>query len=360
MKIQIEQSVLSKHLDNAAKFLPKKDVIPILSHIILSANSSGLEIVAGNSETFLKPVINSENLVIIESGSAAIPGKELSEIVKKLSGLITIETRKREVVLHTDKSEYELDVLDHEEYPPFPIVNESSIRMKGKDFKELIATTTYATSTNEATPILTGTLFAQRDGSLRIVSCDRHRLARIDFENEGENFQTVLHGSVLVELAKILGDDELEISFHNALLVKSNEFTFYSRILDGSYPETERLIPTSFSTEMTVNKRDITEALERVLIVAKENKSNLVKLNLSKDGIVIESKEQKKRAKETVDVKKYIGNALTVNCNGKYLADALKAIGTMEIELCLNDQMEPIIVRGKDELSLHLILPYRT
>ncbi|MDF2652909.1 MAG: dnaN [Paenibacillus sp.] len=360
MKIQIEQSVLSKHLDNAAKFLPKKDVIPILSHIVLSSTHLGLEIIAGNSETFIKQIISTENFSLQQSGAAAIPGKELTEIVKKLSGLITIEAEADLVVIRTGKSVYELAPLDSEEYPAFPFVDGPSITLKGEEFKELIATTTYAVSTNESTPILTGTLFAQHNGTLKLISCDRHRLARIDSENEGEDFQTVVHGHILVELSKIIGDENLEISFQNALLVKSDEFIFYSRILDGSYPDTEKLIPTKFKTNITVNKRGLSEALERVLIIAKESKTNLIKLKLSQDEIVIESKEQTKRAKETVDLKNFIGDSLTINCNGKYLVDALKAIGSAEIDICLNGQMEPIIIRGKDELAFHLILPYRT
>lgn len=73
----------------------------------------------------------------------------------------------------------------------------------------------------------------------------------------------------------------------------------------------------------------------------------------------MESKEIGKRAKETIEVKEFKGDELTLNCNGKYLADALKAIGSAEIEISLNGQMQPVIIRGKDELALHLVLPYR-
>ncbi len=363
MKIQIQQSILSRHLDNAAKFLPKKDINPILSHIVLSTTPEGLEIIAGNTETFIKSVISADDITnhftIERGGAIAIPGTKLTEIIKKLSGPVTIDAESRQVVIQAGKSEFGLSTLDPEEYPAFPNVNGTSITMKGKDLKELIATTSYAVSTQENTPILTGILFSQKNGMLKLTGCDRHRLGRIESEFEGDDFQTVINGLILVELSKIIGDGDIEISFDNSMLIKTDEFTFWSRVIDGTYPETEKLIPTTFSTEITVNKLELAAALGRIDIVAKESKTNLMRLAINQNEIMIESKGETKRAKESVDVKGFIGNSLTIGINGKYLSEAIKVIGSAEVNIGLNGLTSPVIVRGKDELAYHMVLPYR-
>jgi DNA polymerase-3 subunit beta len=206
-----------------------------------------------------------------------------------------------------------------------------------------------------------GILFTQQNGMLKLTACDRHRLAQIEAENAaGDNFQIVVSGTTLVELSKIIGDGDIEISFDNSMLVKSNDFIFYSRILEGTYPETARLIPASFTTEVTVNKQELASALGRIDIVAKESKQNLMKLSINQNEITIESKEQTKRARETVDVKGFVGDEIAIGINGKYLSDALKAIGATDLEISLNGKMNPIIVRGKGELDFHVVLPYRT
>jgi DNA polymerase-3 subunit beta len=363
VKMSIQQSVLSRHLDNAAKFLPKKDIIPILSHIILSATSKGLEIIAGNSDTFIKSVISTDDvkidITIDRVGTVAIPGQKLTEIVDKMSGLITFESESDQVEIKSGKSEFVLSVKDSKEYPAFPIVIGSSIVMTGKDFRELVTTTAYAASASEGTPILMGIMIAQQNGTLKLTATDRHRLSYIKSESEGEDSQAVVDGKTLMELSKIIGDGEIEVSFNNAMLIKSSNFTFYSRVIEGSYPETEKIIPRTFTTELSVNKREIAAALARIMIVAKESKTSLVKLTIKKHEVMIESKQETKRAKESIDVKIFKGEELTVNLNGKYLVDALNVIDASEVEFCLNDKLNPIIVRGKDETAYHLVLPYR-
>jgi DNA polymerase-3 subunit beta len=364
VKMSIQQSILSRHLDNAAKFLPKKDIIPILSHIVLSATAEGLEIIAGNSDTFIKSVISTDDvkidITIDRVGMVAIPGQKLTEIVDKMSGLITFESESDQVEIKSGKSEFVLSVGDPKEYPAFPVVNGASITMTGKDLKELVTTTAYAISTSEGTPMLMGILITQQNGMLKLTATDRHRLSYIKSESEGDNSQAVVDGKTLVELSKIIGDGEIEISFNNAMLIRSSDFTFYSRVIEGSYPETEKIIPRTFTTELSVVKRELIAALDRIMIVAKESKTFLMKLTINKNEIMIESKQETKKARESIDIKTFSGEELAIGINGKYLSEALKVIDSPEIEICLNGKLGPIIVRGKDETAYHLVLPYRT
>jgi DNA polymerase-3 subunit beta len=364
VKMSIQQSVLSRHLDNAAKFLPKKDIIPVLSHIVLSATLEGLEIIAGNSDTFIKSVISTDDvkvdMTIERAGTIAIPGQKLTEIVDKMSGLVTFESESGQVVIRSGKSEFVLSIHDPEEYPAFPVVKGASITMTGKDLKELVTTTAYAASTSEGTPMLMGILIAQQNGMLKLTATDRHRLSYIKSESEGDDSQAVVDGKTLVELSKIIGDGEIEISFDNAMLIRSSGFTFFSRVIEGSYPETEKIIPITFKTELSVDKREFAAALARIMVVAKESKTSLMKLTINKDEVLIESKQETKRAKESIDVKIFSGEELVLSVNGKYLIEALNVIDTSVIEICLNGNLSPVIVRGKDETAYHLVLPYRT
>jgi DNA polymerase-3 subunit beta len=361
VKFSVQQSILSRHIDNAAKFLPKKDTIPILSHIVLTATDEGLEIIAGNTLTFIKSVIPSADYELEMAGSVAIPGKRMSEIIKKLSGIVTIQTEADVAIIQAGKSEFELSVLDSEEYPEFPRPNGTVVTIKGSDFKDLVSQTSYAVSTNESTPILMGVQFTQTGNRLKLTACDKHRLAQVEVDNESEEFMTVVDGSTLSELSKIMNDlDEAAISFGNSMLVKTSEFTFYSRIIDGTYPDTSRLIPRSFSTEFTVNRNELISALDRMHIIAKDSKTNLVKIKVDAKEFVIESKEQTQRARESLDVIEFNGEPKTFSVNGKFFSDAIKPMTATEVKISLNGNMEPIILSGKDEEGFGLILPYRT
>ncbi|KIL35139.1 hypothetical protein SD71_16030 [Cohnella kolymensis] len=360
MKIVIQQSTLKRHLESASKFLPSKDGIPILSHIVLAAVPEGLRITAGNTETFIQSLIPSDDLTVEQSGATAIPGQKLTEIVNKLSDFITIQTEVGKVVIKAGKSEFALSTLDPEEYPTFPMVNGTRVSMKGKDLKELISTTAYAISTKEETPMFTGISFTQKDGVLTLTATDRHRLGRIQSEISGEDFHSVVAGKTLLELSKILGDGDIEISFDDAMLVKSADFTFYSRILVGSYPDTDKIIPTTFATQLEVNRHELAAALDRINIVAKESKQNLMKVTVNENELMMVSEQETKRVQEFVDIKGFTGESFSFGINQKYLSDAVKAIDANQMTMSLNGKTSPIIVRGKDELALHLVLPYRT
>jgi DNA polymerase-3 subunit beta len=175
---------------------------------------------------------------------------------------------------------------------------------------------------------------------------------------------TIISGKTLVELSGIIRDDELKLYFGQAsLLVETPEFTFFSRVLEGTYPQTDRLIPNSFTTEIEINRFELLSALERILIVAKEGdgkKTNTIKMVIDKNEIKIESKEKGNKARESIDVLSFSGDAISISVNGKYLSEALKAISVTDVQLSFSGKLNPVVVKGKDEMALHLVLPYRT
>jgi DNA polymerase-3 subunit beta len=363
MKLSIHQATLSKHLDNAVKFINSKEMIPILSHILLTVTDEGLEIMAGGTESFIKSFIPAADLRQGVNGQAAVPGRKLAEVVKRMAGQLEIEAANNTVTLKAGKSVIELSTMDASEFPKFPPVEGQEVTLKGLDFRDMVNQTAYAVSTQESTPVLLGVLFSQSQGKLRLTACDRHRLAQAELDNESEDFTAIIDGITLSNLTKIVSDKEdVELTFGTGVIAKTPEFTFYSRTLDGTYPDTSKLIAREFKTRLRMNTAELRNALDLILVLARDNdsKTQLVKLTIDDQGLTIESNGQNQRASEFVDVKQFNGEGLKINVNGKFLSDALKVIEANETEINLVGGLNPIILRGVDELAFSLILPYRT
>jgi DNA polymerase-3 subunit beta len=363
MKIVIPQHVLAKPLEQISKALPNKTTIPILSNILLRADDEGLTLIVGDISVFIKTVIPTEYVTVERQGAITLPGKKIVEIVKKLSGDITIEVDKTNATIYTGKSKFELAGIEADEYPEFPQVIGDIVHLPGEVLKRNIAQTIYATSDQESMPILTGVLFKLTSGNIRFVGCDRHRLAQKESNIESDlDFSVVVGRESLSELTKLIDDKEtveLQISSNN-FMAKTKYYTFFSRVLEGSYPDTDRLIPTDFNTTVSVKTTKFIESLERVFIVANEEKTKVVKMSVG-DDIEIKSEASGSKASDRLEIQHKEGDDITVAFNAKYALDALKAIDGPEIIIQFVGPMQPMIIKGKDDDSaLHMILPYRT
>jgi DNA polymerase-3 subunit beta len=205
---------------------------------------------------------------------------------------------------------------------------------------------------------------------LRFIACDRHRLATREISIELEEHQTlpniVISGRTLNELSKILPDQNTLIDIvisDNQVLFKIHSILFYSRILDGTYPDTSKLIPQSFQTEMVLNTKELADAIDRAYLLSREDKTNIVKMVMSEDKTIEISSSSSELGKftEQLSLHKITGDLLRISFNSKYMLDALKVIDSDFIQLGFTGAMQPIIIKPEEATNiLQLILPYRT
>ncbi len=379
MKLTILKDSLNEAIQHVSKAISSRTTIPILSGIKMEARSTGLTLTASDTDISIQSFIpmekNDKTIITLDKpGSVVLPAKFFVEIIRKLpSAHVELFVQDQfHTTIKSGASEIQLVGLDPEEYPILPQLEEDRIfSMNGILLKSMIRQTVFAVSTNESTPILTGVLWNLENGIIKFVGTDRHRLASseatINSTNNLKIENLVVSGKTLNELSKIIPDNGMMIDIvatENQILFKMDNVLFYSRILDGTYPDTSKIISQAFKTELVVNTKGITEAIDRAYILSREEKTNIVKLVTTGDQSVeiSSSSNELGKVKEQIEAEQLEGDELRISFNSKYMLDALKVIDSENIHIGFAGIMSPIIIRPVDETRkmLHLILPYRT
>ena len=192
------------------------------------------------------------------------------------------------------------------------------------------------------------------------------RKARVETANEDtDTYNVVIPGKSLNELSKILDDtDELVdiVITENQVLFKTKHLLFFSRLLDGNYPDTSRLIPDESKTDVVISTKDFLQAIDRASLLG-EGKNNVVKLSAFLDGIIEISSNTPEIGKviEEIQSQSIEGEELKISFSAKYMMEALKALDSTEIKVSFTGAMRPFLIRTiQNDSILHLILPVRT
>lgn len=378
MKLTILKNELNDAIQQVSKAVSSRPAIPILSGIKIDVTHQGVTLTASDTEVSIQSFIPAEvgDTVIVrvsKPGTIVLPAKFFVEIVKKLpADDIEIELKEGfQVMIRSGSSDIQMVGLDSEEFPVLPSVEENeSFVVSGDLLKAMIRQTIFAASTSEQTPILTGVLWNLQEGELKFVSTDRHRLssraAHVGTEPHMKFANVVLAAKTLNELSKIVPDSGTPVEIvvaDNQVLFKVDRVLFFSRVLDGTYPDTTKIIPTQFRTELVLETKKLTDAIDRAYLMSREEKTNIVRIASVDDGLieVSSSSAELGRVTERLDAHRYEGDELRIAFNSKYMLDALKVIDSEQIFIGFNGPMSPIIIRPTDQSQhLHIILPYRT
>ena len=293
-------------------------------------------------------------------------------MVKKLpSDFVEIEVQNHlQTVIRSGNSEFDLIGLDAEEYPHLPQIEEENVFKIPTDLlKAMIRQTSFAVSTSETRPILTGVNWKVENNELYCIATDSHRLAQRKAKIEMEtpaNYNVVIPGKSLNELSKILADNSESIEIvitENQILFKAKHLLFFSRLLEGNYPDTSRLIPSESKTDIVLHTKEFLHAIDRASLLAREGKNNVVKLMTLQDQLIEISSNTPEVGKVVEEMKgiSMDGEELKISFSAKYMMDALRAIEGNEIKITFTGAMRPFVLYPiNDDSTLQLILPVRT
>ncbi|TJY41699.1 DNA polymerase III subunit beta [Cohnella pontilimi] len=377
MKLTILRHELNEAIQNVSKAVSSRTTIPILSGIKMDATFSGVTLTASDTDISIQSFIPLETAdktiaTVERNGSVVLPAKFFVEMVKKLpQEEVHIEVTDRfQTIIRSGSTDIQLAGLDPEEFPVMPTIAEDQVfSIPGDLLRDLIRQTVFSISTNESSPILTGVLWNLQDSVLKFVATDRHRLASrtASVETKEVRFSNVvISGKTLSELAKIVPDQNVMVDIvvaDNQVLFKLGNVLFFSRMLDGTYPDTSKIIPQTFKTELVLNTKMLSDAIDRAYLLSREEKTNIVRLSTTEgQGIEISSSSSELgRVQEQLDAAELNGDPLRIAFNSKYMLDVLKVIDSEELFIGFTGAMSPIIIKPRDhDNSLHLILPYRT
>ncbi|MED3663735.1 DNA polymerase III subunit beta [Geobacillus stearothermophilus] len=377
MNISIDREALTRSVQDVMKAVSTRTTIPILTGIKLTATSLGVTLTGSDSDISIESFIplEKEGRLLVDvkrPGSIVLQARFFAEIVKKLpQQTVEIETEDNFLtVIRSGHSEFRLNGLNADEYPRLPQIEEENVFQIPADLlKTIIRQTVFAVSTSETRPILTGVNWKVENNELVCTATDSHRLAmrKVKIEaGHAVSYNVVIPGKSLNELSKILDDGSAPVDIvitANQVLFKAEHLLFFSRLLDGNYPETARLIPTESKTTMTVNAKEFLQAIDRASLLAREGRNNVVKLTTLPGGLLEISSVSPEIGKvtEQLQAESLEGEELNISFSAKYMMDALRALDGTDIQISFTGAMRPFVLRPLyTDSMLQLILPVRT
>ncbi len=371
MKFTIEKNVILENLSNVVKAISSKNIIPILNGIKFELNNEGLNLTASDSELTIKAFIEKDKISNVDTeGSIIIQSKYILDIIRKMpSDEINFELMDGlKIKISSNNSQYDLNCLDPKEYPSMKLEEvENPIVLDGNTFKSIIGQTSFAISTQELRPLLTGLNFNIVGDVLECIATDSYRLAKKNVKLNTpveDDINIVIPGKNIMELDKIIVDEEpVEMHvFNNKVLFKYKNIVFQSNLLSGTYPNTTNLIPKDFSIIINTKLDYFFSAIDRAALLTQNKDKNIVKMRLKDNQLIINSYASEiGKVEETLDVETSKDSTIDISFSAKYMLDALKTIKDEEILILLNGEVKPIVVKSvTDESLIQLILPIKT
>ncbi len=377
MQFIIQRNRLINSVQHVMRAVSSRTTIPILTGIKIVADNNGITFTGSDSdisiESFIPVEEDGDQLIEMkQTGSIVLNARFFGDIVRKLP-MDTVEIFAEDtqhVLIKSGKAEFNLNGFDPSEYPLLPQISEEDVfSIPGDLLKMMIKQTVFAVSTSEIRPILTGVNWQIEGGNLICVATDSHRLAKksspIDVPGD-VSYQTVIPGKSLLELSKILDDSDHPVNIvitENQILFKTKNIHFFTRRLEGNYPDTSRLIPSDYKTNITLDGKVFNDAIERASLLAREERNNVVKLASQGENMLEISSNTPEigNVSEEIPIESLQGEELTISFSAKYMMEALRAIDGTDITISFTGAMRPFIIRSEEDPSiLQLILPVRT
>jgi DNA polymerase-3 subunit beta len=373
MQFQMNKDKLLYHLVIAQKALSNKTPNPALTGIKVDVFKDRILLTTSNGEISILKTITDPSLQVEKEGTVLIPGRYFVEIIRKLDGQNVLLSAHEDNLLkiEADHSDITLNLLDVDDYPKL-LFKESaeSVKVNVRVFKTLIRQTAFAASGVENRPILTGVYFKLDGNQLTGIATDSYRLAKksIELEQIYAPMDVIIPSKSVEELGRILEDNQKSVELHfspSSILFKYDDTLLLSRLLEGNYPETSKLIPLEFPHEVTFNKEQLLIAIERAsLLSIRDGQNAIVKLEIREDDAVeisSSSPEIGRVLEEIQPVAEVKGNPLKIAFSSKFLLDALKAFNSSEIKVGFTGEIRPFVMTGEyDPDMLQLILPVKT
>ena len=371
MKLSIERSILLRALSQAQSVVERRNTIPILANVLIECDESTVHFRATDLDI---EVIDKTPAQVERPGATTVSAVTLHEIVRKLpdGALVTLadDATKGRLYVEAGRSNFSLATLPKED---FPIMASSeytaNFSAPAAMLRRLFDKSKFAISTEETRYYLNGVYLHVADGeggqTLRCVATDGHRLARIDAalpEGASDLPGVIVPRKTVGELRKLLDDDDMQIAVsvsETKIRFATPEITMTSKVIDGTFPDYERVIPKGNDKELTIDNKVFANAVDRVATISAE-KSRSIKVALSQDSLSLTvNNPESGNAHEDIAVD-YSSEPLEIGFNAKYLLDVAGQIEGRDAVFLLDNPAAPALVKDtEDENALFVLMPLR-
>ncbi|MEO4047921.1 DNA polymerase III subunit beta [Pseudomonas sp. CAU 1711] len=365
MHFTIQREALLKPLQLVAGVVERRQTLPVLSNVLLVVDGQQLSLTGTDLEVELVGRVTLEEAA--EPGEITVPARKLMDICKSLpnDALIDIRLDEQKLVVKAGRSRFTLSTLPAND---FPTVEEGpgslTFNLVQSKLRRLIDRTSFAMAQQDVRYYLNGMLLEVQSGVLRAVATDGHRLAMcaMQAEVQSEKHQVIVPRKGILEMARLLTEQDGEVAIvlgQNHIRATTGEFTFTSKLVDGKFPDYERVLPRGGDKLVVGDRQALREAFSRTAILSNE-KYRGIRLQLAAGLLKIQANNPEQEEAEEEVMVDYGGGALEIGFNVSYLLDVLGVMTTEQVRLILSDANSSALVQEADnDDSSYVVMPMR-
>ena len=366
MHFTIQREALLKPLQLVAGVVERRQTLPVLSNVLLVVEGQQLSLTGTDLEVELVGRVSLDEPA--EPGEITVPARKLMDICKSLpnDALIDIRVDDQKLLVKAGRSRFSLSTLPAND---FPTVEEGpgslTLSLSQSRLRRLIERTSFAMAQQDVRYYLNGMLLEVQTGILRAVATDGHRLAMCSMAAEieqTERHQVIVPRKGILELARLLTEQDANVSIvlgQHHIRATTGEFTFTSKLVDGKFPDYERVLPRGGDKLVVADRQGLREAFSRTAILSNE-KYRGIRLQLASGLLKIQANNPEQEEAEEEIAVDYNGNQLEIGFNVSYLLDVLGVMTAEQVRLILSDSNSSALVQEADnDDSAYVVMPMR-
>ena len=364
MKVSATRETLLNPLQAVIGVVERRQTMPILANVLLVVDKGRLSVTATDLEVEL---VAATDVDVEQPGEITVPGRKLLDICKALDSGVTVKLALKgdRVTVQSGRSRFSLTTLPASEFPTVDDIQATAaVTVNEAHMMWLLEKTQFAMAQQDVRYYLNGLLLETSDKGLRAVATDGHRLALADIEvleNDAAGKQVIVPRKGVVELQRLLSKDgELKLELgDNHVRVRAGDIRFTSKLIDGRFPDYQRVIPSQARNTMLADRDALRHALGRAAILANE-KYRGIRLEVKDSGVVIQAHNpEQEEAEEELEVQ-YSGDDIEIGFNVNYLMDSLAAIESGEVKMSLIDSNSSCLLNDttRDDVQ-YVVMPMR-
>ncbi|MBE0669195.1 MAG: DNA polymerase III subunit beta [Anaerolineales bacterium] len=373
MKVTVLQENLARGLSVVSRAVSPRSTLPVLSNILIATDEGRLRLSATNLELGITCWIAAR---IDEEGSTTVPSRTFSDLVSAMPSdqvQLTLDVKTQSLHVKGGASNNDIKCIDAQEFPPLPTPEmDSAIQLNVADFKEMIHQVAFASSTDEARPVLMGVLMHVEKDKVTMAAADGFRLSvrKAQLSNPvSQPINVIIPARALNELARVASDGEEPIYMvvpknRGQVLFRVKDVEVVSQLIDGTFPDYQQIIPRNYKSRTLVSTATLLKACKQAEIFAREG-SNVARLDIKESKgemqpseVEISATSEETGKNETIVEATVDGGSVLIAFNVKFLREALEVIRTPNVALETSAANAPGVIRPVgDDNFLHVIMP---
>ena len=367
MKVQVTQENLNRALGAVARVANTRNALPILANVLVKTVDNRLCLSATNLDIAISYFTGAK---VETEGSITVPARLMQDFVGSLpGGVINLKLEENKLHVNTDQYKSTINGIAADDFPTLPAIEDGKTwTLPAADFKKALQQVLFAASSDESRPVLTGVYLHTEGGRLYMAATDSYRLAEKDLGANSHEISLLIPASAMQDLLRILGDDGEITVTHNdqQALFKVGDVELTTRLVEGKYPPYRKLIPSDFSTEISLKKADFINVTKVSSLFARESAGS-VTLEVLADGgedgtgaLSIRSIASQLGENTAVATGPAQGSG-SITLNSRYLLDALGALSGDEVIFGFNGKLEPTLLRDPKAADyVHIVMPLKS